>query len=45
MGPVDLKRLVDLHTESDAKFQTHQRQLVTKICVRYALGAVHWLRS
>ena len=44
MGEVDLKRLVDLHTESDANFRSLQSKLVKNFSVRDALGKIYWLR-
>ena len=44
-GPVDLRRLVELHTESDIKFLALQQQLVLNYNVRFRLGYLHWLRS
>ena len=44
-GALDLKRLVDLHTETDSKFLDLQRKLVINFDVRQRSGDVHWLRS
>ena len=44
-GPVDLQRLVDLHTESDHNFLELQSKLVKNYFVREAAGDVYWLLS
>ena len=43
--PLDLKRLVELHTETDVKFRELQKKLVKNFCVRAQLGNINWLRS
>ncbi len=44
-GDLDLKRLVELHTETDIKFRDLQLKLVNNFCVRSRLGTIEWLRS